>query len=99
MLLVGSEEPIELDATRIAARYNQPEVAAAFREVGIGSPAALLATWVTDRQGLESYAGDAPPVTDDHPRIECCAASLPRTAAIHTTARSSKDNKRHHELV
>ena len=70
MLLVGSEEPIELDATRIASRYNQPEVAAAFREVGIGSPAALLATWVTDRQGLESYAGDTPPVTDDHPRIE-----------------------------
>jgi hypothetical protein len=70
MLLVGSEEPIDLDASRIAARYNQPKVAAALREVGISSPAALLATWITDRQGLERYAGDSPPVTDDHPRIE-----------------------------
>jgi hypothetical protein len=25
---------------------------------------------VTDRAGLEVYAGDAPPVTDDRPRIE-----------------------------
>ena len=40
------------------------------REVGIGSPAALLATWVTDRTGLAYYAADAPPVTDDRPRIE-----------------------------
>ena len=76
MLLVGSKEPIELDAERIAARYNQPEVAATLREVGIGSPAALLATWITDRQGLERYAGDVPAVTDDHPRIEY--ASWPR---------------------
>jgi spermidine synthase len=70
MLLVGSGEPIELDAARIAARYNQPGVTAALREVGIGSPAALLATWMTDRQGLERYAGDSPAVTDDQPRIE-----------------------------
>jgi len=30
----------------------------------------LLATYVTDRQGLEGYADHAPPVTDDDPRIE-----------------------------
>jgi spermidine synthase len=70
MLLVGSLAPIELDAGRIAARFNQPEVGSALREVGIASPAALMATWVTDRAGLEHYAGDAPPVTDDRPRIE-----------------------------
>jgi spermidine synthase len=70
MLLIGSQEPIELDAPRIAARYRQSGVAAALREIGIGSPAALLATWITDRQGLERYAGDTPPITDDHPWIE-----------------------------
>ena len=42
MLLIGSFEPIELDVPRIAARFDQPEVAAALREVGIASPAALL---------------------------------------------------------
>jgi spermidine synthase len=70
MLLVGSAEPIELDASRIASRFRQPGVTAALREVGIASPAALLATYVTDRAGLERYAGDAPATTDDDPRIE-----------------------------
>jgi spermidine synthase len=70
MLLIGSFEPIELDAPRIAARFDQREVAAALREVGIASPAALLGTWVTDRAGLERYVDGAPPVTDDRPRIE-----------------------------
>ncbi|MGO4578346.1 spermidine synthase, partial [Cupriavidus sp. 2TAF22] len=70
MMLVGSPAPIELDAARIAARFAQPDVGAALRAVGIASPAALLATWVTGREGLEQYAGDARPVTDDRPRIE-----------------------------
>ncbi|MFM0740932.1 fused MFS/spermidine synthase [Paraburkholderia xenovorans] len=70
MMLVGSMEPLELDVPRIEARFAQPPVAAALREVGIASPAALLATWITDRAGLAYYAADALPVTDDRPRIE-----------------------------
>ncbi len=70
MLLVGSAEPIELDVPRITQRFGQPDIAAALRDVGVASPAALLATWVMDRGGLEQYAGDAPAVTDDRPRIE-----------------------------
>jgi spermidine synthase len=62
--------PIELDAARIRRRFAQPEVAAALAEAGVGSAAALVATWVTDRAGLERFAGDAPAVTDDRPRIE-----------------------------
>jgi spermidine synthase len=77
MLLIGSLDPIELDADQIAARFNQPEVAATLREVGIDSPAALLATWVTDRDGLERFAANALPTTDDHPRIEYGAWVLP----------------------
>jgi predicted membrane-bound spermidine synthase len=92
MLLIGSFEPIELDAPHIAARFDQPEVAAALREVGIASPAALLATWVTDRAGLERYVDGAPPVTDDQPRIEYAtwvrqkelARVLPRLLALRT---------------
>ncbi len=70
MLLLGSPEPIELDAARIGARFDHPEVAAALAEVGIGSPAALLATWIADRGGLEHYASGVMPVTDDRPGIE-----------------------------
>lgn len=73
MMLVGSMEPIELDLAEITRRYEQPDVKSALSEVGIGSPSALLATWVTNRQGLERFAGEAPPVTDDRPRIEYAA--------------------------
>ncbi|QRY82457.1 fused MFS/spermidine synthase [Pseudomonas sp. PDNC002] len=70
MLLVGSLQPIQLDVPRIRERLAQPQVGAALAEVGIDSTQALLATWVTDRQGLERFAGDVAPVTDDQPRIE-----------------------------
>lgn len=92
MLLIGSVEPIELDAARIAGRFGQPGVSAALREVGVASPAALLATYVTDRNRLERYAQDAPATTDDRPRIEYAAGLrrgefarvLPRLLALRT---------------
>ncbi|WP_314384731.1 fused MFS/spermidine synthase [Pseudomonas brenneri] len=70
MLLVGSMEPIELDAARIRQRFEQAPVRSALAEVGIDSAPTLLATWVTDRNGLERFAGQALAVTDDQPRIE-----------------------------
>jgi len=73
VLLVGSAGPIELRGARIAERYARPQVRAALTEVGIESPQALLATWITDRAGLEHFAGDALPVTDDRPLIEHAA--------------------------
>src|SRR5262249_18474488 len=70
MLLVGSRDPIVLDTDRIARRFHEPKVETALRDVGINSPAGLLATWVTDRHGLEQFAKDMPPITDDRPSIE-----------------------------
>jgi spermidine synthase len=70
MLLTGSFSPIELDANRITNRFTQSGVSTALRAVGISSPAALLATSVTGREGLELYAGHSRPVTYDYPRIE-----------------------------
>ncbi|AKC72487.1 spermidine synthase [Pandoraea oxalativorans] len=70
MLLVGGQSPLVLDAASIRQRFAQPGVAQSLREVGIDSPGALLATWMTDRSGLAYYVEDAAPVTDDHPRIE-----------------------------
>ena len=70
MLLIGSAQPLTLDVPRIQARFEAAPVKAALRKVGIDSAEALLATWVTDREGLLRYAADALPVTDDRPRIE-----------------------------
>ena len=66
-------EDIALDGPRVAARYAQPGVRSALAEVGVESAEALLATWVTDRAGLERFAGSARPVTDDRPLIEHAA--------------------------
>jgi spermidine synthase len=77
MLLIGSDAPLRLDVSKISHRFNQPDVASALTEVGVASPATLLATWVTDRAGLERYAGAAPAVTDDRPRIEYSGWSRP----------------------
>lgn len=70
MLLVGSLQPMTLDVPRIRERFAQPSVRDALAAVGVDAPEALLATWITDREGLADYAGDAPAVTDDQPRIE-----------------------------
>jgi spermidine synthase len=77
MMLVGSMSPIELDARKIASRFSQPTVSQSLHEVGIESPAALLATYVCDRTDLEIYAGGVAAVTDDHPRIEYSPWVLP----------------------
>ena len=69
-LLVGSNQPIELRVPLIQNRFQQPDLMNVFREVGVLSPTDLLATYVTDRQGLENYARDVLPVTDDRPQLE-----------------------------
>jgi hypothetical protein len=61
---------MELDVERISQRFEQDSVRSALAEVGIVSPAALLSTYVTDRAGLERFAGSAQAVTDDQPLIE-----------------------------
>jgi len=70
MLLLGSMEPLTIDLDSIEARFAQPTVREALEAVGIDSVAALLATYVTDTAGLESYADGAEAVTDDRPGIE-----------------------------
>jgi len=70
MLLVGSDAPLVVDSQMVARRFGVAETARALADVGIESPAALLATFVMNRDGLERYAGAASPVTDDRPRID-----------------------------
>jgi spermidine synthase len=81
MLLVGSTEPQVIDAARIAERLQDPDVSKALAEVGVPDLDAVLATYVTDRRGLEAYAGNVPPVTDDRPRIEAAGVLRPGTFA------------------
>ncbi|NJK63875.1 MAG: fused MFS/spermidine synthase [Synechococcaceae cyanobacterium SM2_3_1] len=100
MLLVASLTPITLNPQKIQTRFSQPTVEAALAEVGIRSPQALLATYVTDQEGLRLYVGAAPPVTDDHPLIEYAdwvraeelIQVLPHVMATHTTIPLGENN-------
>jgi len=78
MMLLGSLEPLPFDFSIIAKRFRTPGIAAALREVGVRSPAELMAMYVTDCKGLETFVGDALPVTDDRPRIEYASWVRPR---------------------
>jgi spermidine synthase len=92
MLLIGSEAPIHLDASEIAHRFAQEPVAASMKGVGVDTPAAVLATWITGREGLEAFAAGAEPVTDDKPWVEYApwvrpneiATVLPKLLALQT---------------
>ena len=79
MLLVGSMQPMPLDYLRMLGRFEQPGVKTALADVGVVSLPSLLTTWVTDRAGLASFAGDALPVTDDRPSIEYGTWTRPGT--------------------
>lgn len=70
MLLIGSFEPMPLDLETISRRLAEPAIRDTLAEVGIASPAALLATWIAGRDSLVTFADPALPVTDDRPRIE-----------------------------
>ncbi|WP_411469427.1 spermidine synthase, partial [Achromobacter xylosoxidans] len=78
MLLVGSPDPLPLVPERMARRFAAPALHAALAQVGVSSVAALMATWVTDREGLARFAEDAAPVTDDRPSIEYAPWVRPR---------------------
>lgn len=78
MLLVGSLQPMPLDAARISQRMAHPPLHRALADVGVASPEALLATWVTNRDGLARFVGRQAPVTDDWPAIEYAPWVRPR---------------------
>lgn len=83
MMLLGSMEPIPLDFSRVAEHFRTPSIAEALREVGVHTPADMLATYVTDHAGLVTYAGEALPVTDDRPADRVCELGSSAGARAH----------------
>jgi spermidine synthase len=71
LVLVGSDAPLPLRAERVAqARARWPRVAAELDGLGLPHPESLLASWVTDRDGVLRVAGEIELNTDDNMRIE-----------------------------
>jgi spermidine synthase len=70
MLLIGSMQPMPVNIDAIKKTMAYPPLAESLKEIGINSPAALLATYMMGNKGLENFAGDARPITDNFPRLE-----------------------------
>lgn len=70
LLLVGGLEPLRLVLPQVAGAYARPGVAADLARIGIGSPFALVATFVAGEQELRDLAGEGPLNTDRNGLIE-----------------------------
>ncbi len=69
-VLIGSDSPLRLDLARLRGAYAQATTAANLREAVVETPEAFLATFLLDRAGTSTWAGDAPVITDERPLME-----------------------------
>ena len=69
-LVVGSNDPIDLDLGEVAGRFESPRARAALLEAGFESPVDAASAFVADRAEIERFVGPGPILTDDHPMIE-----------------------------
>jgi len=67
---IASDEPLKIDPRELTARMSEPAVAEDLTEIGLRSPASLLATFVAADEKLAAFLHDVPSLTDDRPRIE-----------------------------
>lgn len=54
----------------MARGLDPPQTARSFAAAYLETPEALLGTLLLDRAGIEAWAADAPPITDERPRME-----------------------------
>jgi spermidine synthase len=69
-VLVGSPDPLTLDLGRVESAWATPRTRRNLDRAFLETPEAFLATLLLDRAGIEAWIGDAPPITDDRPRME-----------------------------
>lgn len=67
---IASMEPLRIDERELLRRMAIPQVRRDMLEYGMAEPEQLLATFVTADEELRAYAGDAPVITDNRPRVE-----------------------------
>jgi spermidine synthase len=94
LVLVGSISPRVIDYDRLREAFRVPELAQALRGIGVDNELSLLATFLHGPDALQAYAGDAPIVTDDRPRLEYCFTE-PRPVARSLRQRSLEELRKH----
>lgn len=69
-MLVGSNEPLEINASDYVDRLTKPGTGIALAQAGLGDVDQLRAMYTAGREELAAYAGDGALLTDDRPRLE-----------------------------
>jgi spermidine synthase len=69
-LLIGSPSPLLVSRTELETRLAEPGARASLAEVGFNHAQDVLAQFRGSARELQTYAGDGPVLTDDHPILE-----------------------------
>jgi spermidine synthase len=69
-IAVGSQHPLQIDLEVWRRRMQEPAVREDLAAIGIETPEDLAATFLAADDVLAQFVGDAPVVSDNHPRIE-----------------------------
>ena len=70
LLLIGSDQPVEIDYQKIKARMDDPVVKKALSDIEIYNPSDLLGNvWFLEKE-MDRLSARQPLITDNRPRIE-----------------------------
>jgi tetratricopeptide (TPR) repeat protein len=76
VFLIGSNEPLKLDAARIQSRLANPRLDEALKAVGFMDVESVLGCYLMDEVGLNAYAEGGTVMRDDLPWAEFVAPKL-----------------------
>jgi len=69
-ILVGAEEPIQVDPAVLYERFERPAVKQDLAEIGVTDPLHILYFLYLDADAYREFTGPGPLHTDDHPILE-----------------------------
>ncbi len=70
ILIIGSDQPIEIDFEKIKSRLSDPKLSPAFKELEISNPYAFLSSiWLFEKQ-IDRLSLGRPIISDNQPSIE-----------------------------
>jgi predicted membrane-bound spermidine synthase/tetratricopeptide (TPR) repeat protein len=70
ILIIGSDQPIEIDFEKVKNRLANPKLETAFKELEIDNPYAFLSSIWMFEDGIDKLAMGRPIISDNHPSIE-----------------------------
>jgi predicted membrane-bound spermidine synthase len=81
MILLGANDPIGIDMTRIDERMKKPEIARSLKEIGVTDSRRIIVNYMMDKAGVFEFVKDVAPVKDDRPFVEFTAPRMAKVGA------------------